>query len=177
MTLDSGFLHSLYLDVPNGHGGVFASDPFVIRTGQPEFLLTTVAESTTAPVEVLLDNVPLGFLPTHISGSGNYKIDLTNSQLLQLEPALMSRVTNFTFEFAKSSDFIQLATLDDYYLNPSFAYDHYGMGLTTGFSYTSNALPEPPGFVTLAIGLMAVLFVSLRRVQGRPWRSRRPVLE
>ena len=46
------------------------------RTTLPQFLLTTVDESLSGSVEVVLGGVSIGYLNPVGDGSGNYEIDL-----------------------------------------------------------------------------------------------------
>jgi hypothetical protein len=133
LTIDDALLSSLYEEVPDGRGNFIADDPDIRRTTLPQFLLTTVDEGLSGSVEVLLGGISIGYLNPVSDGSGNYEIDLDEELLIQLWPALSGGLVEIRFNLASADDSFQLATADDYRLDPAFAYDRYGFGLTSGF--------------------------------------------
>jgi hypothetical protein len=82
---------------------------------------------------VLLGSISIGYLNPVGDGSGNYEIDLDEDVLMQLLPESSGGSVGIRFNFASEDDSFQLATADDYRLDPEFAYDRYGVGLTSGF--------------------------------------------
>jgi hypothetical protein len=119
--------------VPDVGGNFIVDDPGTRRTTFPQFLLTTVEESLSGSVEVLLGGTSIGYLNPVGGASGNYEIDLDEDLLRQLWPDLSSGSVEIRFNVASEDDSFQLATADDYRLDPEFAYDRYGFGLTSGF--------------------------------------------
>ena len=132
LTLDDIFFSNLYEEV-------LVDDPAITRTSSPQFLLTTIDESLSGPVEVLIGGVSIGYLNPSSDRSNNYEIDLDDDLLVALWPQLSDGSVQIRFNFASEGDYFQLATADDYLLNPEFPYDRYGFSLTSGFQVGVDA--------------------------------------
>ena len=132
LTLDDAFLSNLYEEV-------LVDDPSITRTSSPQFLLTTIDESLSGPVEVLIGGVSIGYLNPSSDRSSNYEIDLDDDLLVALWPQSSGGSVDIRFNFASEGDYFQLATADDYLLDPEFPYDRYGFGLTSGFQVGVDA--------------------------------------
>jgi hypothetical protein len=133
LTIDDTLLSNLYEEVPDAGGDFVVDDPGTRRTALPQLLLTTVDESLRGSVAVLIGGISVSYLNPGGDGSGNYEIDLDEDLLMQLWPFLSAGSVDIRFNFASEGDSFQLATADDYQLDPEFAYDRYGLGLTFGF--------------------------------------------
>ena len=132
LTLDDTFLSNLYEEV-------LLDDPGITRTSSPRFLLTTIDESLSGPVEVLIDGVSIGYLNPSSGRSNSYEIDLDDDLLVALWPQSSGGWVEIRFNFASEGDYFQLATADDYLLDPEFPHDRYGFGLTSGFQVGVDA--------------------------------------